>query len=118
MRAAPGNKHGRVTVRFTRRDDGGLQAKCDEVPGFYLSGADARAVMRDVVPALETILQANLDMPVSAVCCIRCDETRGPDMIRRFVVCQVCGNKRCPHATDHREPCTDSNEPEQPGSDY
>ena len=56
-----------VTVRFTRRDDGGLQAKCDEVPGFYLSGADARAVMRDVVPALETILQANLDMPVSAV---------------------------------------------------
>jgi hypothetical protein len=36
----------------------------------------------------------------------------------RFIVCAVCGNKRCPHATDHRHDCTDSNEPGQAGSVY
>lgn len=28
-----------------------------------------------------------------------------------FVVCPECGNKRCPHANDHRHACTGSNEP-------
>lgn len=32
--------------------------------------------------------------------------------------CEICGNKRCPHHSDHRNACTDSNEPGQPGSDY
>lgn len=36
----------------------------------------------------------------------------------RMIVCAVCGNKRCPHSTDHRLPCTGSNEPGQPGSRY
>lgn len=36
----------------------------------------------------------------------------------RFIVCAKCGNKRCPHATDHRLECTNSNEPGQPGSAY
>jgi hypothetical protein len=35
-----------------------------------------------------------------------------------LVVCETCGNKRCPHATDHRHECTNSNEPGQPGSVY
>lgn len=35
-----------------------------------------------------------------------------------FIVCSHCGNKRCPHATDHNLECTDSNEPGQNGSDY
>ncbi len=35
-----------------------------------------------------------------------------------FIVCALCGNKRCPHASDHREACTGSNEPGQPGSIY
>lgn len=35
-----------------------------------------------------------------------------------FVVCETCGNKRCPHATDHRNGCTNSNEPGQKGSAY
>ncbi len=29
-----------------------------------------------------------------------------------------CGNKRCPHATDHSHACTGSNEPGQEGSAY
>ena len=34
----------------------------------------------------------------------------------RMVLCAVCGNKRCPHASDHRNACTGSNDPGQPGS--
>ena len=29
--------------------------------------------------------------------------------------CEVCGNKRCPHHADHRNACTNSNEPGQVG---
>ena len=50
------------------------------------------------------------------VCCIRCDEEKQPLGLRRFIVCAICRNKRCPHATDHRNACTGSNEPGQEGS--
>lgn len=36
----------------------------------------------------------------------------------RFIVCIICGNKRCPHATDCALECTNSNEPGQKGSCY
>lgn len=36
----------------------------------------------------------------------------------RMIWCETCGNKRCPHANDHRNTCTNSNEPGQPGSAY
>lgn len=39
-------------------------------------------------------------------------------MLPRFIVCSICGNKRCPHATDHENECTNSNEPGQIGSRY
>lgn len=32
--------------------------------------------------------------------------------------CEICGNKRCPHHSDHELPCTGSNAPGQPGSVY
>lgn len=32
--------------------------------------------------------------------------------------CEICGNKRCPHHSDHELACTNSNEPGQPGSVY
>jgi hypothetical protein len=35
-----------------------------------------------------------------------------------FIVCQVCGNKRCPKATDCSLECTGSNDSGQPGSIY
>jgi hypothetical protein len=38
--------------------------------------------------------------------------------VQRFIVCSICGNKRCPHATDHRNACTNSNEPGQKGSSW
>ena len=31
-----------------------------------------------------------------------------------MIVCPDCGNKRCPHATDHANACTGSNDPGQP----
>ena len=33
----------------------------------------------------------------------------------RMIVCDKCGNKRCPRASDHRNRCTESNEPNQIG---
>ena len=35
-----------------------------------------------------------------------------------MIVCETCGNKRCPHGTNHVHACTNSNEPGQPGSRY
>ena len=53
-----------LKVKFEARDDGGLRAYCDDVPGFVLSHRDPKAVLSDVEPALETILSAMYGMPV------------------------------------------------------
>ena len=37
---------------------------------------------------------------------------------RGMYLCETCGNKRCPHATDCQYVCTGSNEPGQRGSRY
>ena len=41
-----------------------------------------------------------------------------PKHLDRMLTCDECGNKRCPHATDHNNPCTRSNDPGQEGSRY
>ena len=54
--------------------------------------------------------------------CLRDRKAEGPGgwpaELTRMIVCATCGNKRCPHATDHRNACTGSNEPGQKGSAY
>lgn len=60
--------------------------------------------------------------------CIRCVDKRmagsardvflGPMVPGWRYACEQCGNKRCPHHTDHTLACTGSNEPGQPGSVY
>jgi hypothetical protein len=56
--------------------------------------------------------------------CLACTRERTPTVGRvpveatRVFLCDVCGNKRCPHSDDHRNACTDSNEPGQAGSRY
>lgn len=53
--------------------------------------------------------------------CRVCRDARDPNWAMTepvMVLCPTCGNKRCPHATDHRFACTGSNEPGQYGSDY
>ena len=54
----------RVRVTFTKREDGGLCAHCDAVPGFYLSGANAKDVFDDVAPLMETLLRDNAGIDV------------------------------------------------------
>jgi hypothetical protein len=41
----------------------------------------------------------------------------GPSRME-MILCPDCGNKRCPKANDHRNACTGSNDPGQPGSAY
>jgi hypothetical protein len=65
---------------------------------------------------------------VSDCLCIKCYDERfaGPpwngvisigDPMPPFrYACEICGNKRCPHHSDHRNACTGSNEPAQIGS--
>lgn len=61
--------------------------------------------------------QASLNCNVTINCwCRTCRPVTMSDM--RFVVCPDCGNKRCPHANDHRNACTGSNEHGQAGSAY
>ena len=52
----------------------------------------------------------------SGCSCATCRPVTIADM--RMVLCPTCGNKRCPHATDHRHACTGSNESGQRGSSY
>ena len=57
--------------------------------------------------------------------CHRCMDAAGfehpfrwPSNVHGFIVCPICGNKRCPHASNHELPCTNSNERGQLGSIY
>ena len=51
--------------------------------------------------------------------CLTCRPMRFEDPYSiRMALCPTCGNKRCPKANDHRNTCTGSNEPGQPGSAY
>lgn len=43
---------------------------------------------------------------------------RSVGLCRVMIVCPDCGNKRCPRANHHDNPCTQSNEPGQNGSAY
>ena len=50
-------------------------------------------------------------------CCYACIEKRN-EVRARMILCPICGNKRCPKASDHKLDCTGSNEPGQAGSRY
>jgi hypothetical protein len=55
----------KFTVIFERREDGGLMAYSDDVPGFVLSHRDPKAVLADVKPALERILSHRYGIEVA-----------------------------------------------------
>jgi hypothetical protein len=54
--------------------------------------------------------------PKRGCSCETCRPITMTDM--RMVVCETCGNKRCPKATNHLNECTGSNEPGQKGSSF
>jgi thiosulfate/3-mercaptopyruvate sulfurtransferase len=55
----------KIVVTLEGREDGGLRADSDDVPGFVLSHSDPDAVLRNVKPALEGILSNLLKEPVA-----------------------------------------------------
>lgn len=64
-------------------------------------------------------------MTASPECeCYNCLKQRSEEegnpflLMTKFIACEKCGNKRCPHATDHNLPCSGSNLPGQLGSIY
>jgi hypothetical protein len=54
----------KFSVTFESREDGGLRAFSEDVPGFSLSHKDKDAVFRDVKPSLEYILSKLFDSRV------------------------------------------------------
>ncbi len=60
-----------VEVFLQAREDGGLRVWSPQLPMFMLSHSDPIAVMKDVVPALETMLshRENQRMVVTSVEC-------------------------------------------------
>lgn len=55
--------------------------------------------------------------------CMFCEDALLSDttngfLMRRFIVCPDCGNKRCPKASAHWQACSGSNDVGQPGSYY
>jgi hypothetical protein len=54
----------KITVCFEPREDGGLRAYSDDVPGLVLSSTDIDGVLEDVPAALSVILSARLGTDV------------------------------------------------------
>ena len=72
------------------------------------------AFRRDVISEMKSILSGE-----EKCWCHTCRpiDPLDPESIS-MRLCPNCGNKRCPKATDHRNECTNSNEPNQEGSIY
>lgn len=49
----------RITIKFDRRDDGGLRAHSDDIPEFYLASPNPQDVLDDIIPVIEKILKNN-----------------------------------------------------------
>lgn len=98
-----------------------LFARCTDYDDMSLSmDKDEFAALRRMIAMLkaEPVNQPyKLNSPEIPDCwCRTCRPVSMTDM--RFVVCPECGNKRCPHANDHRHACSGSNKPGQEGSAY
>lgn len=66
--------------------------------------------------AAREALQAAAQCGCSA--CLEAVDPHFEDFPTHMVLCPTCGNKRCPHANNHENPCSGSNAPGQPGSAY
>ena len=67
----------------------------------------------DLTRAAQILRALSRGVPEGKCWCLTCDQ-----VTVRMALCPDCGNKRCPKANDHRNACTNSNEPGQPGSAY
>lgn len=93
----------------------GLPWESPRFPDRYKAMIAAAPHFREIVNSSTNNCRENAE--TSTKCwCHTCRPVTISDM--RFVVCPECGNKRCPHANDHRHACTGNNEPGQEGSAY
>lgn len=102
-----------VRELYERHQAGNSPAKCSLREGI-------EAIRNSGIPVDVDRIQSECaagNSPATPDCwCRTCRPVTMSDM--RFVVCPDCDNKRCPHANDHRNACTGSNEPGQIGSAY
>ena len=85
--------------------------RCFDRTGLY-DGHDVNPKCETVLWA-ERLIKAARSVPGASCECWTCHPSSG-----RMHLCETCGNKRCPKATDHSLECTNSNEPMQEGSRY
>lgn len=104
-----------------------LAAQYPETAGLWAEAAQPDDTQPGIAAGDEPSPQpADTKVEAAACGCNRCvqeavDADGGNPMDARLIrmfLCETCGNKRCPHAADHRNTCTNSNEPGQPGSSY
>lgn len=96
-----------------------IDERDDDIDIGQLGSYNCEALMLAALDAFRASMQqpeSNRDELGGECWCHTCRPVTIADM--RFVVCPECGNKRCPHANDHRYACTGSNEPGQEGSAY
>ncbi len=55
---------------------------------------------------------------IDTVCCYNHLPEEHKNFLTFMILCKICGNKRCPKATDCSLECTNSNEIGQKGSRY
>src|ERR1700730_9282899 len=63
---ASNRRFAKIVVTLERREDGGLRAYSEDVPGFVLSNKDPAVVLSDIAVALETILSSMWGVKVIA----------------------------------------------------
>ena len=77
MASKPTREPFNIEVKFEHREDGGLRAYSDSVPGFVVSHADPALVIAEVPPILEVILSGMFGSPVRVTATVDIEEALG-----------------------------------------
>ena len=118
----------RVWERLTRHDAtqryvrgyGALEEKdypnesCIRVVDWLRDKIEGHILTNDIIDKQQ---KHQFSRRIGLCCCWKCIGER-EELCSFMVLCPICGNKRCPKASDHTLDCTKSNEPGQPGSLY
>jgi hypothetical protein len=99
-----------------RPDAGPFSAEWNAAVKAALLIAIQDGVSNDCYGRIQALRRPEGAAPAKACRCEACAPLTEADM--RMILCAICGNKRCPHATDHRNACTNSNATGQVGSSY
>lgn len=81
----------------------------------YEEALDFAVYLKRAIEKLDDSSSAPCQMPCHR--CIDDFDIRAPHMPKfrfdfmKMILCEKCGNKRCPHASDHRLACNSSNDP-------